>query len=684
MRSQELKAMLRTMIFRVLLLSAAALAAVLPIHAENDGWTLVATDMEGEYVGAMVGNGCIGLLPWREPLSVRHVVLNHVFDADAEEGVSRVLKGINPFLIDIEVDGQKVERSNITNWSQTLDMLRAEHQTAFTALGSVQVTCTIRALRGLPHAAIVSLDFSALHDTRLQLEKRKDVPDTYFEPKDRVMASLVHGHWIPITRTSATSAFRKQTVAASSAFFYNRQDSRISCQPELTPDRLNLSLKRGEHCHIALIATVCTSRDFIDPQNEADRQTIYALMQGEDELVSKHQRLWNDLWQGDIEIEGDPEAQRTVRFALYNLYASVREGSNLSISPMGLSCDGYNGHVFWDAELWMLPPLLFLQPTLAEQLVNYRFDRLPAARKKAWSYGFQGAMFPWESDDAGQEACPTHALTGPFEHHITACVAIAAWQYYLASGNLQWLKQKGWPLLKAAADFWMSRVSQNSDGSWSIRNVVCADEYAEGVSDNAFTNAAVRCALEATANAARICGQTAEAEWEEVAHGLRILRLPCGATSEYDGYDGRTIKQADANLLGYPLGLIKDTAQLRTDLEYYAERIDQKNGPAMSYAIFSVQYARLGDADRAYKFFRRSYEPNVRRPFGTLAETSSSQNPYFMTGAGGLLQSVICGFGGLEVTPDGIRQLPSVLPKHWKRLTIKGVGPERKTYTRER
>ena len=165
-----------------------------------------------------------------------------------------------------------------------------------------------------------------------------------------------------------------------------------------------------------------------------------------------------------------------------------------------------------------------------------------------------------------------------------------------------------------------------------------------------------------------------------MSQGLRILQFENGVTREHATYQGETIKQADVNLLAYPLGKITDPEQQRKDLAYYAERIDQQNGPMMSYAIFCVQYARMGDAEKAWEMFRRCYLPNWRPPFGVLSETPASNNPYFMTGAGGLLQAVLNGFCGLQVTEEGIVQLPSVLPPHWKKVTVTGVGIERKTY----
>ena len=212
--------------------------------------------------------------------------------------------------------------------------------------------------------------------------------------------------------------------------------------------------------------------------------------------------------------------------------------------------------------------------------------------------------------------------------------------------------------------------------------MVCADEYAEGVDDNAFTNAAARCALQVASKAAVPCGVMVPAAWNAVAKGLRIPKFPNGVTREYEGYDGQGIKQADANLLAYPLKVVTRPEEIKKDLLYYEPKID-KNGPAMSFSVLALQYARLGDGEKAYELFVRSFRPNQLPPFGVISEGAGGTNPYFTTGAGGLLQMVINGFCGLDLTDDGVRQLPSSLPKHWKKVIVMGVGPDRKTFIRE-
>ena len=140
------------------------------------------------------------------------------------------------------------------------------------------------------------------------------------------------------------------------------------------------------------------------------------------------------------------------------------------------------------------------------------------------------------------------------------------------------------------------------------------------------------------------------------------------------------IKQADANLLAYPLAIVSAPERIAKDLAYYEPRMSPE-GPAMSYSILATLYARSGKPEQAYKQFLNSYRPNQVAPFGVLAETAGGSNPYFATGAGGALQALLFGFGGLDITEAGLVQRKSALPAGWRKLEIRGAGPQRAAYT---
>jgi trehalose/maltose hydrolase-like predicted phosphorylase len=243
-----------------------------------------------------------------------------------------------------------------------------------------------------------------------------------------------------------------------------------------------------------------------------------------------------------------------------------------------------------------------------------------------------------------------------------------------------WLQEKGWPVIKAAAEFWSSRVERNEPGKYDINNVIGANEWQENIDNNAFTNGMAITSLRYATQAAKELGISPNPDWEHVAQNIPILKFPDGTTKENATYDGVTIKQADVNLLAYPLDIVSDPKQIKKDLDYYLPRY-AKDGPAMGIAILAILYNRLGESDKAADIFSKSYKPNEVPPFGVISETAGGTNPYFATGAGGMLQAVLNGFGGLTITDDGINQIKTNLPKGWKKLVITGIGGKDKTIT---
>ena len=650
-------------------------------------WVIKADKIDPyNYYGVTVANGMVGVVSSAVPFKVKDVVLNGAFDLYGRGRVSNILKTFNFLNMYLEVDGARIESfKQVQNYQQLLDMKHANLTTNFDFADKIAVSYTYYALRQLPYTALVDVTLTAKKDVDITSASVMEAPDmlkdveNYYNEIDRPHVR------ISLLTSTAKSPTGKLLMAASNSFLFDEpHGSEPAVIHEMWDNNMHLlkfkkHLKAGETYHFAVVGSAITSAHDDDPLNEAERLTIFATLEGTKRLVQFHNNAWDSLWKSDIIIDGDDATQQDVHSMLYHLYSFVREGTAYSLSPMGLSGLGYNGHAFWDTELWMYPALLVLHPGIARSLLEYRFQRLEAAKHNAFSHGFKGAMFPWESAASGNEETPVWALSGPFEHHITADIAVAAWNYYCVTQDKSWLREKGWPLLKETADFWASRVERNGPGHYDIKNVVAADEWAENIDNNAFTNAAAKANLQFAAKAAAILGITPDPDWANVAANIPILKFDDGVTKEHASYNGEKIKQADVNLLAYPLHEITDPAAIKKDLDYYEPRVGE--GPAMTHAIFAILYARLGMPDKAYESFHGGYTPNMRPPFGVLAETATGNNPYFSTGAGGMLQAMLNGFGGLEITPTGITQLKVKLPSNWKSLTITGVGVDRKTYT---
>lgn len=655
----------------------------------DEGWILEADDPTA-YAPLTLANGTIGWVPSRHPLQLDRIILNGVYAPYGPDSVPRILPGIQLADLDVMLDGESASSlEQVEDWHQRFDMRTAQLTTTFAMDDRIQIEHRIVALRHLPNVALVTLTVTALEAVTLTLRHRMEIPET-LEPRAHYARDYREVPGPPVVSCEADGPGdplrgQPRIGAAVTYTFDGDVPEPVIERPSDREQRVTwtITLDEGESSRLDLIGALCTTEDVADPLHEAERLSIFAQFEGRDQLITKHVQAWSELWEGDIIIEGDPDAQRDVRFALYNLYASVRAGSRRSIPPMGLSAMGYNGHIFWDAELWMVPPLFALQPDLARSCLDYRVDRLDAARRKAAAHGFDGVMFPWESADTGEEVTPVWALTGTSEHHITACVGIAFWNYYRITGDKVWLSTQGYPLLKQVADFWVSRAERNDAGQYEIKNVVGADEYTGVVDNNAFTNGAAITALRYAVRASEELDLPPDPAWVEVADGIPILTFPDGTTREYAGYDGDVVKQTDVNLLAYPLAVITDETRIRQDMDYYEPRFDE-DAPAMTHSVLATLAARMGDAERAYAFFQRSYRPNQKPPFGVLTETPFSDNPYFATAAGGLLQAVIFGFGGLTFTDEGLVQNAPCLPPGWTALTLKGVGPDRRTYTVER
>jgi trehalose/maltose hydrolase-like predicted phosphorylase len=652
-----------------------------------DAWKITANKIEPtSYYGVSVANGMIGIVSSAEPFKVKDVVLAGAYDLYGRGRVSNFLRSFNLLNMQMDIDGHRIGAADAQNMRQELDMRHAGFNTSFSYADKANISYTYYSLRHLPFTVLMDITITAKKDINITSASVMEAPDAlkevqnYYNEIDR--PHVVIG----LLTSTAKSPTGKLLMCASNSFLFNEthgHEPRVI--HEMWDNNMHLikfsrQIKAGETYRFSIVGTSITSAHHDDPLNEAERMTIFAKLEGRDRLIGFHNKAWDALWQSDIEVEGDTQAQQDIHSMLYHLYSFVREGTDLSPSPMGLSGLGYNGHVFWDTELWMYPSILVLHPEMARSLVEYRYRRLEAARRNAFNHGYKGAMFPWESAASGVEETPVWALSGPFEHHITACVGMAAWNYYCVTQDKEWLKEKGWPILKETADFWASRVERNGTGKYEIKNVVAADEWAENVDNNAWTNAAAKANLQYAAEAAKVLGIQANADWKQVSDNIPILKMDNGVTQEHAAYHGEGIKQADVNLLAYPLKEVTDVRQIRKDLEYYETRVPEQGTPAMTQAIFTLLYARLGDGEKAYHFFKDAYLPNLNPPFRVLAETRGGTNPYFATGAGGIIQSVLMGFGGLDISATGIKQLSSRLPKSWKSLTIKGVGPEKKTY----
>jgi trehalose/maltose hydrolase-like predicted phosphorylase len=344
---------------------------------------------------------------------------------------------------------------------------------------------------------------------------------------------------------------------------------------------------------------------------------------------------------------------------------------------------GYSGHAFWDSDSWIFPALLLLHPERAKSLVMFRSFTLPAARARAQARGLKGAMYPWEADpENGSEQTPHFAyVLGEREIHVNADIAIAQWQYWLATHDRDWLKKYGWPVIRNVADYWASRASWNAEkGRYEIVHVTSVAESYNDVPNDTFTNVSAQKVLNFAAKAAAIVEERADPLWAEVAAKLYIpfsdaeqRHLDFDASVPREPLEGSTL-----GLLMYPSLDLPMTAQIRrNDFDY--TMISVKEGHhqphGMSLAPASIAAAAVGDAPSAVAWLQSNFTSGlIKPPFNVRQETANNNTGYFITSSGGFIQNLVYGFSGLRIEEKGLAEgFAPVLPPGWKSMTLKDI-----------
>lgn len=423
---------------------------------------------------------------------------------------------------------------------------------------------------------------------------------------------------------------------------------------------LHLDVQPGQSYTFTKYAAIIDSPDSPDVRQAALRIAESARNEGWSRLLSANSAAWHGLWDADIQIDGgDPELQRAIHSMLFYLLGSVRPNLDISAGPMGLSSAGYYGHIFWDADTFMFPALVVLHPELAKPMVAFRSRTLRAAQENAKKNGYKGAMYPWEAGPDGAEATPRFAFqNASSENHVNGDVALASWQYWLATGDKIWLRDACWPILRDTADFWASRVQYNPKrADYEIGNVVAVNESQIGVSNDPYTNAIAKKNLELAIVAAQVLHLEPHSQWHTIAAQMYV-------------------PFSDSSLLWYPLDRPYSTQQTRGALDMMLSRVQQhREGAMMGTEFYPILAAQIHDRAAIGKLLVPLYNPYLRAPFDAIAETPRNQNTNFITGAGAFLQQFVFGYTGLRFGDTGLEQkLKPALPPGIRQITLKNVN----------
>jgi trehalose/maltose hydrolase-like predicted phosphorylase len=702
----------------VAFLTALALALPAAAGAAPDPYRLTATHTGGNYAPTFSGDGVLGV---RVP--------------PAGQGYA---PGTVPALSELagfyaEPRGEVQQRANIPTWStlafkeggkafqpkgrgtkdwkQTLDLRTGTISTTATWKGPhghvTDLRYQVLTDRARPHVGLVRLRLTPHWSGTAAVEDRFDgkPAELNVENKPAGLASEVAkgweagGDWVTVRAvgTGIEATLADRLVGSPNVVATGQQLAPKA--PMSIGTRLRFPVRAGKTYTLTKFVDVESSNESSDPADPAGAARAGAAAAaglGWKALRAENAAAWTKLWRGRVELLGDPTLARAVAASQFYLWSSTNEGVDWSISPAGLSSNGYNGHIFWDAETWMFPSLLAQHPGLAAAMNAYRFDRLAAARAHAAETGWAGARFPWESALDGTEQIPPPVSVnseGLYEQHIVADIALAQWQHYLASGDQEWLAARGWPVISGAAEFWASRAVKGDDGRFHLDHVTGPDEENPNVTDEAYTNVAAKTVLEDAVSAARALGLPAPGQWSQIARGLVVpVDRKLGIHPEFQGYGGQLVKQADVTLIQYPWDYPMSRATARADLDYYVPRSDPE-GPSMTDAVSMIDTAALHvPGCSSYVYTRRSYEPFIKDVFDQFSETRTGGAFTFMTGIGGFLQEFLYGYSGLRWEPGAVRLDPSLTAQLGAGIFLHGlrwrgrvfdlkIGPRQTTVT---
>jgi len=402
---------------------------------------------------------------------------------------------------------------------------------------------------------------------------------------------------------------------------------------------------------------------------------------GYDACQARHNAEWARRWKDcDVKIEGDDEAQLALRYSIFQLLmVAPVEGSANSIPARALSGQVYKGAIFWDTEMFMFPFFLHTCPGKAVELLRYRINTLPGARRKARTEGAgcRGAFYAWESQESGDDACTYFNIGDPFtkrelrthfrdkQVHISGDVAIAMWEYFKITGDDTLLLEGGAEVILECARFYYSYAYfKKEKNRYEILDVIGPDEYHERVNNNAFTNMVAKATFEiANATADHLKRKHPDqfkalvrkidiaGELPRFVEAADLLFVPqpdakTGVIEQFDAYfklkeakieelkarklhpdeylgagqglavPTKIIKQADVVMM---LNLFRDRYSMevkKANWEYYEPRTE--HGSSLSACAYAMVAADTGKLDWAYNYFLKTAKIDIEARYKVL------------------------------------------------------------------
>jgi trehalose/maltose hydrolase-like predicted phosphorylase len=692
-------------------------AQAAPPNTAADSAFLLATDDPARSPSPFIGNGRVGVVIPPLGIGAEPSLVGGMYEHGPGD-VPRIAAmpdwtGIRVFDGERWLDAAPPAHGSIQNYRQSIDMRTGTARTGYDWVdGSRRTRVGVETFvsRATPGLAAIRLELAPSQPGRLRvrfvLAGRAPPPRLPLDTLQRTEPSWgpaelwYPGHMVVRSRRAAstpglgslaltaTPEGRETVLGQAASVSWDRGMPGAAARAHAAGDTAMVEIAfdaaAGQHYTFTQLLGIAAAAETGQPLAVAARQVDQARSRGYDSLAADNARAWARRWETDIVLDGDPALQRVVRSMLFYLLCSADSGTAMGIPPMGLSNAGYYGHVFWDSDTWMFPALVLTHPDVARSMVDFRARTLPAARANARANGYRGAQYPWEADEIGAETTPHFAAqNASSEIHVNGDVALAQWQYYLATGDSAWLARQAFPVIRETANFWVSRSTFDStDGRYHIANVVSVSEGLIGVTDDAYTNAVAHKNLEVATLASRRLGKRVDPRWAGIGAKLHLpYDSASGFYRTYEGAPDSTLGDVTP-LLAYPLGIAMSASAKRAHLDQAVRQLLKGGGGAMmGSTLLSVGAAELGNRAMLDSLLPHSYQGHLKGPFLMLSETPTNDAVNFVTGAGGFLQQVIFGYTGLRLGEQGLEPaFPPLLPSRISRLLLRNLHVRGKRY----
>jgi alpha,alpha-trehalose phosphorylase len=414
----------------------------------------------------------------------------------------------------------------------------------------------------------------------------------------------------------------------------------------------------------------------------------------------------DEFWKySEIQVTDSLEIQEALNYSAYQLLASAGKDPHCNISAKGLSGEGYEGHYFWDTEVYMMPFFTLTNPVIAKNLLKFRYETLDDSRARAIEMGHRyGAKIPWRTI-AGTE-CSGYFPAGSAQYHINADVAYSNIQYYLFSQDLQYILDYGFEVIAETARIWLDMGHYSKEGKFMIHDVTGPDEYSAIVNNNYYTNVLAQYHLNWTVKFADLLGEKYK-EFSDILKRLNLSKEELNAMDKaaqamflpFDQernmvlqddsfitkpvwdfaatpkekyplllhyhpltiYRHQVLKQADAILAMVLLDNVSEEV-LANSYAYYEPLTTHDS--SLSPCVYSIAASRMKKSETAYEFFMKT----LRLDLDNLHH--NTKDGLHIANAGGAYMTAIYGFGGLRIKEKGLCFYPC-LPKEISRLTFR-------------